>query len=572
MHTHVWHTPQPLWKRALADPAPRRRFRQPALLRFDSDDFMDEVQGTLGEDPRALDGLVARSETWRAGAAGWEPLEESQEVVTLYQPVHQRYYLVAASLVCQLRGLPDRTVDAAAQERASFVLRRLPVDDAGEPLDPATPGYTEYGWFGEAGWKPVDRATEVDRRPAVGNGAGGAGDGSAAEREERLPLFPLAFTDDAFGQTRRLLAGLVPVAGREAYESAPRADAPQPAPDPGDPLADPRLHDYERTVVRGLLPLHELVAEAPPELEDQDLREPYAFALLDLTLFLERYLPAVLDAVASGSSAGLTTLDERVFDTLGTLEDHGVSLEVLTAIHEARSLFEAGDVDLSDGATPGHGLDDLVGLTRGQVDGALVGAGSLRIDDTAYASSLSLNRRIRDALGPYAGDYETDEPLADPEVAGRIGADVGSVYAVRCVYERPRCQGYGGTPLVSERSRPFRLAPFFDPDAPVRPVRITLPVDTSISGLRSFPKAVSFLISDQLRAQMARVEGIKLQALDDGEIGEEGGWTLGMICSLSIPIITICAFILLLIIVFLLNIVFWWIPFFRICFPIPVRR
>ena len=41
-----------------------------------------------------------------------------------------------------------------------------------------------------------------------------------------------------------------------------------------------------------------------------------------------------------------------------------------------------------------------------------------------------------------------------------------------------------------------------------------------------------------------------------------------MICQLSIPIITICALILLLIIVALLNIVFWWMPFFRICLPI----
>ena len=44
-----------------------------------------------------------------------------------------------------------------------------------------------------------------------------------------------------------------------------------------------------------------------------------------------------------------------------------------------------------------------------------------------------------------------------------------------------------------------------------------------------------------------------------------------MICSLSIPIITLCAFILLFIIVQLLNIVFWWIAFFKICLPIPVK-
>ena len=42
-----------------------------------------------------------------------------------------------------------------------------------------------------------------------------------------------------------------------------------------------------------------------------------------------------------------------------------------------------------------------------------------------------------------------------------------------------------------------------------------------------------------------------------------------MICTLSIPIITICALILLMIIVLLLDFIFRWLPFFIICFPLP---
>jgi hypothetical protein len=98
-----------------------------------------------------------------------------------------------------------------------------------------------------------------------------------------------------------------------------------------------------------------------------------------------------------------------------------------------------------------------------------------------------------------------------------------------------------------------------------------MPVDTSIAGLRRFPKNVSFLISDQLRNQIERVQGIKLGDLDDGDLGGESHLDLGMICSLSIPIITICALILLMIIVQLLNIVFWWLPFFKICFPLNLK-
>ena len=50
---------------------------------------------------------------------------------------------------------------------------------------------------------------------------------------------------------------------------------------------------------------------------------------------------------------------------------------------------------------------------------------------------------------------------------------------------------------------------------------------------------------------------------------ESGGINIGMICSLSIPIITICALILLIIIVTLLDFIFRWLPYFVICFPVP---
>ena len=42
-----------------------------------------------------------------------------------------------------------------------------------------------------------------------------------------------------------------------------------------------------------------------------------------------------------------------------------------------------------------------------------------------------------------------------------------------------------------------------------------------------------------------------------------------MICSLSIPIITLCAMILLICIVMLLDFIFRWVPWFIACFPLP---
>jgi hypothetical protein len=68
---------------------------------------------------------------------------------------------------------------------------------------------------------------------------------------------------------------------------------------------------------------------------------------------------------------------------------------------------------------------------------------------------------------------------------------------------------------------------------------------------------------------MNRITDLK-KALD-GDLGDEESWDLGVICQFSLPVITIVALLLLLVIVFLLNIVFFWVPFFRICLPVPLR-
>ena len=109
----------------------------------------------------------------------------------------------------------------------------------------------------------------------------------------------------------------------------------------------------------------------------------------------------------------------------------------------------------------------------------------------------------------------------------------------------------------------------FDPDAPARPSQVALPLDTTPAALRRHDKSVAFVISDELAKQMARIKGLK--KLTEGEV-DDPQLGIGMICSLSIPIITLCAFIVLMIFISLLNIIFWWLPFFKICFPIPTLK
>jgi hypothetical protein len=96
-----------------------------------------------------------------------------------------------------------------------------------------------------------------------------------------------------------------------------------------------------------------------------------------------------------------------------------------------------------------------------------------------------------------------------------------------------------------------------------------LPLDTSIAALRKSPKNVRMMISRELRQQMSRVRDAK--KVLEGKLADEQAIDLGVICSFSIPIITIAALMALMIIIGLLNIVFFWMPFLRICLPIPLK-
>jgi hypothetical protein len=57
----------------------------------------------------------------------------------------------------------------------------------------------------------------------------------------------------------------------------------------------------------------------------------------------------------------------------------------------------------------------------------------------------------------------------------------------------------------------------------------------------------------------------------EGQLDDGDPLDIGMVCSFSIPIITICALIVLFLFLALLNLVFFWLPFVRICLPVPIK-
>lgn len=547
MSAHVvqWVTASPLWPDTLAEQDSSTReqtMRKPALLRFERDSFMEDVAKLLARDPASLKGTVAEPKAYRLPAPGeTEPPAPSD--LKLFQPAHGHFYLVAATLVCRLPGLPEHEVATAAKETVSFVLRRV---------DDANPDTEEWAW--------VDDPAAAKGKSWLHLGADEA-DVLAAE-EETLPLFPLRYTSG--DRLRRLYVGLVPTSSSESFKAAgtlsPLVAA---GTGPGAASADPRLDALQAKVIDPLRLLQSAQAAAPDDVAGDNVRTK-AQKVADIVAALD-------DQQIEASSFLLLDFAAFLHDTLGWFAD-----DAWTAPSPAGALWTT---TLAAATTPGGPAwrDALATAWRdrlklsGDAEGASTLAVNLRL---STIDPDALEQAIKGALPaaamPAAGTAVSiqGDVAPEPPPVPKLDTRNASRYVLRCVYRRPEC-GALCPDVVSARSDPFRIAGFFDLDAPARSITISMPVDTSIKDLRKLRKNVSFLLSNELRQQMNRVTSLK-DALD-GKFADGQSLDLGLMCSFSIPVITICALIVLMIFVNLLNIVFWWLPFLRICFPIGVK-
>lgn len=133
-----------------------------------------------------------------------------------------------------------------------------------------------------------------------------------------------------------------------------------------------------------------------------------------------------------------------------------------------------------------------------------------------------------------------------------------------------RVRGHEGCPPHLHWSKPsaaFTIVPWWESGgAPVH--TIALP-DIDSESVKRIKPNVAFALPPKLAALLANNSPDKFIK---GENLNTGGLGIGWICSFSIPIITLCAFIVLNIFLQLLNIVFQWLFFIKICLPYPKKR
>jgi hypothetical protein len=136
-------------------------------------------------------------------------------------------------------------------------------------------------------------------------------------------------------------------------------------------------------------------------------------------------------------------------------------------------------------------------------------------------------------------------------------------YVLRA-FVRARCSETGCTRLFwSDETEPFVIAPWYEGSG-APPVRITLPDPSDKAMLKALKPNVAFVVPPA----MQNLLGGKAKDLMDGK-GNTLGLDLAWICGFNIPLITICAFLVLNVFFSLFSLVFGWLPFFKICLPAP---
>lgn len=122
----------------------------------------------------------------------------------------------------------------------------------------------------------------------------------------------------------------------------------------------------------------------------------------------------------------------------------------------------------------------------------------------------------------------------------------------------------------SEFSDPFRIAAWHESAGRTRPP-VPLP-DPFDPAFRSSAKKANCFFAVPAKLMNA-MQGTKLSDLTSGNGPASGGGVgLDWICGFNIPLITICAFFVLNIFLILLNLVFFWLPFIKICIPFPTPK
>lgn len=497
----------------LAAPRPDLDDRRPLLLAREEPDFVPLMLAELAA-PNALRDLATRAVAELDDAAS---RRAGEAVARLRQPIHRLFHAVVVEAHCAVFGRPR--LDPGKIESAGFVIRRRRADGGSDAWVEAPDG--------SRAWRKLDELTaELDPEPARRAGPrhlGGAPAAAALAAEQRrrwavtertTPLFVVPpAAQRATGRT--VLLGVVPTTSGET------------AAEPARPV---RFAADERAdFVAHLHPLLRRNAPAPPWLGRE----------------VER---AQLVAQDRSDLAGLVTAIEQLAVEFGAFGDEPEG-RALKAVLDGFTLVVGDETEPAG--------DVLASIAQAALTGE---RGGVHLPETWLDLDEIGEERLVDAMLAV-----TEARLATIVAGAGRFEDAAAIYTLRAFVRVDEGDGCPPRLIWSEPSRPFTIAPWFDfGDRP--PTRIALPDASDRAALRRLKPNVAFAVPEEV---MRVLRAAKLDQLVDGTAAKGSGLRFDWICGFNIPIITLCAFIVLSIFLALLNILFFWLPFVRICLPLP---
>jgi len=503
----------------------------PSILERHDEDFIAALLGELaGADPSA----IVPGHRPKAGASG---------ALRLWQPVHRTFHLALLEAHCDTFGQPR--LDPRKIESAGQVIRRVRIQSDGTRRYEAWCATKNRvtGWVALPDAASSDHLRDPDpaRRPQPRHTADpvfdrltfGAGDLTA---EDTTALF-VAPPDTAAATSRTLLYGVMPLTSSSRAGAMPKG----PAPSADEWAAHLSLLLRPSSQAVALWPGHS-EAERAAKLDRADVKNN-PVTLPDST-------------VATGASRFIL-LVRQLAQEFGLLRpaNPDTGRRLLTALNRhALTLVDgsarpAGDY-LADAARLYFDLPkpELV-LPRPRtwpaVGATLAAEWQQLLQQTVAETELAL-------FGSQSGGGRYDDPTAR--------------YVLRAFI---RVKQPGGCPpkiVWSPYSEEFSIAPWYE-NGPAGPVAIALP-DLTPEFLKQARPNVAFTVP----AKLANVLNQDPKKFLEGNAGQGSSFTLDWICGFNLPIITICAFIVLNIFLSLLNLVFFWLPYVKICVPFPRKK
>jgi hypothetical protein len=466
---------------------------------------------------------------------------EGAPVLKLYQPIQRQFHLAVMEARCDTPGRPR--IDPKRVEGAGLVIRRLARDKAGRQV--------KQGWMragdGVRGWVRLpgdDRARRYDpssrrrlARPSTGQPVLDAEVVSilttaedAALEEHVVPMFvaPPDVCDEA---RSTMFYGLVPTTSSErAAGGAPRFDSEAFGPESADfrkHLAGP-LRGVAESFPRPGRALTPSLADLARDDGDSERTR------MQRLLLLLRQLAVEFDAF------GDSVESEALMDALDR-----IPLALADASGEPTGETRPAGQFLADASTvllDGESLSPAPTMPVGWP-----GLGANLVDDLADALSASLMRQF-EALAGTPGRF--DDPGARYVLRAFVRLKADAVCPARTVW--------------SDYSDAFVIAPWYEGGG-TPPVQVALPDPTDRNVLAQLRPNVAFTVPASMQDLLAGDP----QDLLDGKKPAGSGLGIGWICSFNIPIITICAFIVLNIFLSLFDLFFRWMLFIKICIPFP---